>query len=294
MATQLTERRASPPAAPRRPNAGGTIYDVKLGHLLAALGRYRPVLAVVAVILVLAVILEGPAVVGQVDRFADSGRAAGAFGNAPATSPPTTVPAADTFSAPAPLGGAGETPPPRTTPTTTPAFTYTPPAPSSSSGGGSSSGSGSGRAAAAPLTIAASAWASQTAGTPVADAGVPADSLPVGTRLGRADKLSFIRLSGDEFSLTLFPVDDESGHRSPEEAVIQACQITEAGWEEADAMSFDDAPPYDAENCAAGIRNDDGSWTFNLLVYPQRDDDRGFALVPGPDAPLDFQVAFAR
>jgi len=95
-------------------------------------------------------------------------------------------------------------------------------------------------------------------------------------------------------TLTLFPVADEAGHRTPEDAVISACQITDSGWEEGEAMSFDDAPPYDADDCVDGVRNEDGSWTFSLVVYPQRADDRGFALVPGADAPLDFQVSFAR
>lgn len=298
MTTPLSPSRSD---APTRPStAGGTIFDVKLGHIVAALGRYRPVLAVLAAIVLLAVVLEGPAVIGGgAEGFAASNRTN--LGSGPtATSTTTTAPPQDSFSAPAPLGAGtsprrAETASPPTT--TRPASTYSPP-PRSSSGSGSGSGTGTGSSGAVEedeaLTVVAAAWASQTAGTPIAGAGVPDDSLPVGTRLGRHDKRSFIRLSGDEVSLTLLPVDDEGAHRRPEEAVIQACQIEDAGWEEAEGMSFDDAPAYDAENCVDGVRGDDGSWTFNFLVYPQRADDRGFALVPGPDAPLDFQVAFAR
>ena len=284
------------PAPARRTNTAGTIADVKLGHIVAALGRYRPVLAVVGVVLLLALVLEGPALVGESNRFATPNPASRVQTGAPPTTTTTAQPA-DSFTPPAPRGGAGETaaaaPARSATPSATPASSYTPPR--SSSGGSSTGGSRSfDEQPDAPLTIAAAAWASRTAGTPVADAGVPADSLPVGMRVGQDDKRSFIRLTGDEFSLTLVPVDEEGANRSPEEAVIQACQISEGGWEEGEAISFDDAPPYDPEDCVDGVRAENGTWTFSLITYPQRDDDRGFALVPGPDAPIDFQVAFSR
>lgn len=123
---------------------------------------------------------------------------------------------------------------------------------------------------------------------------MPEGSLPVGTRLGQHDTRSFVRLSGDQAVLRLTPVDDEEGQRSPETAAIQACRITEPGWEEAEAMSFGEAPAYEAEECVEGVRQDDGTFTFDLRAHPDRTDGRGFALVPGPDAPIDFQVAFAR
>ena len=144
---------------------------------------------------------------------------------------------------------------------------------------------------AVPLTIAAKAWASQTAGTPVAGLGVPAGSLPVGTRLGRADKISFIRLTGTDTSLTL-ELADASGQRSPETGAVNACRITDRGWKEGEGLSFAAAPKYDTNECIIGSRNEDGTWTFNFLGYEDVSDDRGFALIPGPGAPVDFQVAF--
>lgn len=280
----------------------GSISDIKLGHIVAGIGRYRPVFAVVGAILALALILEGPEVVDQTDRFAGSNQAGNLQGSQSAspttTTPPETGP--DTFSAPSPLGGADTaSPPPRRPPpsesaTRSPSSSYSPP-PASSTDGGSTGGSQSFDDEDEELTIAAAAWASRTGGTPLGGTGVPDGSLPVGTRLGQDDKRSFIRLSGDASTLTLFPVEGEDGHRSPEEAVIRMCQITEGGWEEAEGMSFGDAPPYDEEDCVAGVRNDDdGSWAFNLFLYPNATDNRGFAIVPGADAPLDFQVAFAR
>jgi hypothetical protein len=144
---------------------------------------------------------------------------------------------------------------------------------------------------AVPLTVSAKAWASQTSGTPVAGLGVPAGSLPVGNRLGRTDKTSFVRLTGTDTSLTL-QLADASGQRSPESAAISACRITDRGWKEGEALSFSAAPKYDTNECLIGARNSDGTWTFNFLGYEDVTDDRGWALIPGPGAPVDFQVAF--
>ncbi len=286
----------------RRTSPVGSISDIKLGHIVAGLGRYRPVFAVVGAILALALILEGPEVVGQTDRFAGSNQANTLRSGQSASPTTTTAPQnrPDTFSAPSPLGGADTAATPPRQPsssdsaTRSPSSSYSPP-PASSTDGGSTGGSRSFDDEDEALTIAAAAWASRTGGTPLGGTGVPEGSLPVGTRLGQDDKRSFIRLSGDAASLTLFPVEGEDGHRTPEEAVIRMCQITEGGWEEAEGMSFDDAPPYDEEDCVDGVRNDDdGSWSFNLFLYVNATDNRGFAIVPGADAPLDFQVAFAR
>ena len=145
-----------------------------------------------------------------------------------------------------------------------------------------------------PLRIVGSTWASRTAGTPLAAQGVPESSLPVGSRLGQPDKASFIRLDGTATSLLLAPHEDASGQRSPDAGAIQACQITDAEWKDGEAISFDAAPAYDETTCSAGVRNPDGTWTFDLAGFPGRADDRGFALVPGPDVPLDFQVSFGR
>lgn len=290
-------------APARRTNPAGTISDVKLGHIVAALGRYRPVLAVVGAVVLLAVVLDGPEIVGGTNRFAAN---QASTLQSEATTTTTTTPDAagggvarpSAGGATASTGTAAAAPSAQGAGAGASSFAYTPPAASTSrsgSGGGSSSSSASLDDSGDPLTITAAAWASRAGGTPLSTTGVPDDSLPVGTRLGQDDKRSFIRLAGDESTLTLVPIDDEDGQRNPGEAVIRMCQITEGGWDEGEGMSFDDAPPYDEEDCVDGIYNDaDGSWAFSLFVYPNATDERGFALVPGEDAPLDFQVAFAR
>ena len=144
-----------------------------------------------------------------------------------------------------------------------------------------------------PLRIVGSAWASQTAGTPLGAQGVPSGSLPVGTRLAQHDKRSYVRLSGSAPSLVLTPHEDAEGQRAPETGTILACQIIDPSWKEgSEPMTFDAAPAFESEKCAPGVRNEDGAWTFDLKSFPLRTDARGFALIPGPDAPLDFQVAF--
>ena len=140
-----------------------------------------------------------------------------------------------------------------------------------------------------PLRPARTAWATATAGTPLASDGVPAGALPIGVRLGATDKASYLTVSGTATSLILR--EDAAGGRAPETAVVQACLITEPGWAGGEAMSFDDAPAHDPERCVAGVRSADGAWSFDLSAYDDRGGDAGFALIPGPDAPVDFQVA---
>ena len=143
-----------------------------------------------------------------------------------------------------------------------------------------------------PLRIRASGWSTRTAGTPLASEGVPTNALPVGRRLGADDKLSFVRLTGTATVLSL-QIGPEDGQRSPEEAGVVACPVT-SDWQPAEAMSFSNDPTYDCSSPAAGQRQPDGSWTFDLSAFPDRTGDKGFALVPSGDDPLaDWQVAFA-
>lgn len=146
----------------------------------------------------------------------------------------------------------------------------------------------------APLTVREAGWASQGAGTPLATVGVPDGTLPVGTRLGQVDKASFVRLDGDATTLVL--AEEPSGARaSVGDPAVQACVIVadDAAWTAAEGMSFDDAPAWDPNACADGVRGDDGTWTFDLGTLALHAGDAGFALVPTADAPVDFQVAFA-
>lgn len=144
-----------------------------------------------------------------------------------------------------------------------------------------------------PLELRAAAWASRTAGTPLAAFGVPEQSLPIGLRLNVLDKASFVRLRGTTSMLVLTEV--AGGQRGePAAARLQACRIIEQAWQDEQAQSFEAAPSWDGEACVAGTRAADGRWTFDLSQFPARTDDHGFAVLPGVDAPADFQVALRR
>ena len=283
------------------------ISDLSVGDVRRVFRRYVPVAAVVVAVAAMGLTLPGPKILG--------GRTLPTFSSASGAGSSSAVVADDTavaevaastpadvtssFSdAPASTSGFADSPaapvrlpfPTATAatrndePSNAPASFEAPP-PQNSSGGSS--------IAVQPLRIVGSAWASQTAGTPLGAQGVPAGSLPVGTRLAQHDKRSFVRLSGTSPTLVLKPHADAAGQRSPETGTILACQVNDPGWKDgAEPMSFDDAPAYDATKCAPGVRGEDGAWTFDLKAFPLRTDARGFALVPGPDAPLDFQVAF--
>lgn len=268
-----------------------SLSEVRVGDIGQGLARYRPVALVVAVILLAAWMLPSP-----VTESGDDTEFSQPTGQSRLVDEPDEpngdpvdqeIPAPDTSFTP-PVAGSGSfgddfdsgesfsyTPPP-------PSSTFTPPSFGDDDDGDST-----------PLTITASAWASRTAGTPIADVGVPADTLPVGTRVGQIDKASFIRLAGGEEQLRL--KENASGKRTTTgTATVQACRVAESGWEEAEAMSFSEAPEWSADDCILGERSEDGMWTFDLGPFDDRTDDRGFALVPGPGAPADFQVAFEK
>ena len=138
----------------------------------------------------------------------------------------------------------------------------------------------------APLMVVRSGWWSRTSGTPLATTDVPEGTLPVGKRVGQDDKRSFIELAGDESILTLKEEADGSRQQlgSPQ---IQICPIT-AEWEDAEGMS--ESPPYDTNSCVAGSYGDGGVWTFELTQFGAAADWAGFAIVPAPGSPVDFQV----
>lgn len=136
-------------------------------------------------------------------------------------------------------------------------------------------------------TVVATGWATRAAGTPAGDVGVPDGSLPVGNSLGQTSKASFARLAGDWQTLSL-QVDPEgtSGIGAPS---IQACAITTESWEPRAGAGFDEAPAW-GEDCVAGVVDATGvRWKFEIGDIDQR---FGIALVPAPDAPVEFQIAF--
>lgn len=283
------------------------ISDLSVGDVRRVFRRYVPVVAVVVTVAVMGLTLPGPKLLGGrtlptfsssagagssssavitddssvaedaaavpadvTSSFSDASATAAGFADAPAS--PVRLP----FPTPTAASRGDE-------PGNAPATFEAPPPPDSTATA----------AAVQPLRITSSAWASKTAGTPLASNGVPAGSLPVGKRVSQHDKRSFIRLSGSSATLVLAPHQDAAGQRTPQAGSILACQITDPNWKAGtEPMAFDAAPAYDATKCTLGQRGEDGAWTFDLKAFPLRTDSRGFALVPGPDAPLDFQVAF--
>lgn len=283
----------------------GGLRDISFGQIAAALGRYKPVVAtVVAIVLLLSVLPHhrstatsesassvAAAKVSSLPRRAAVGAAAPAPGAAVADPATTVAPAVGTIGessatpalasalTTAPSGGYADgtasAPTPYLSP---PATTAAPPTIGSD---------------ALPLTVREGGWSTQEAGTPLSADGVPAGTLPVGTRVGRDDKRSFVRLSGDDTVLRL--TEDPTGSRSTAGvAAVQACQITSAVWAAKNemAMGSADEPTWDPNRCVAGTRASDGTWTFDLSGFPTRSDGRGFALIPAPGGPIDAQVSF--
>ena len=286
------------------------ISDLSVGDVRRVFRRYVPVAAVVAAVAVMGLTLPGPKVLGgrSLPSFASSG-SAGAGSSSSAVVADDTAVAEVAASSPADITSSLSDAPASTTgfadsptapvrlpfPTATAADRDGEPArsPASFEAPPPSDSSSPSAVTVQPLRVIGSAWASSTAGTPLAAQGVPAGSLPVGTRLSQHDKRSFVRLSGTAPTLVLTPHPDAAGQRSPETGTILACQIVDPGWKNgAEPLAFDAAPAYDAGKCVPGVRSENGAWTFDLKTFPLRTDARGFALVPGPDAPLDFQVAF--
>lgn len=261
----------------------GSLRELTVADLWRVVLRYRPVALTIAAIVV--IVFAVPGRPSRSSTSSPTGQVAAAV--VPTTTtmpgPPTTPP--DRSSVPTPtIAFRPASPSPTFAPSepavgTRPVVTTPPPAPRDEQ----------------PLTVRASAWASQGSGTPLATVGVPEGTLPVGTRLGQVDKASFVRIEGTATSLVL--TEDPAGSRAGVgDASVQACAVepADAAWVEAEAMSFDDAPDWDPNACADGVRSDDGTWRFDLGSFASRTGDAGFALVPTADAPLDFQVTFSR
>jgi hypothetical protein len=266
----------------------GSFSDLTLGDLSRALTRYRPVAISVAVILLALFVLPKPKVI-PADLAGDTA---------------TGIPAAQTAAAPTTDVTAQDLAPGATTlDSFSPPTTFSPTFDDSTAGSDTfftspttafpesdftfAPTTGSDQ----PLRVVAKAWATRTAGTPLATNGVPAGTLPVGTRAGQDDKLSFVRLSGDEDVLRL--TEDATGARTiVGAATVQACLIKDAGWPEGEAIAIADAPQPDAGSCVEGTRSTEGIWSFDVAAIAKPTDERGFALRPGAGAGADFQVAF--
>lgn len=277
------------------------LADRTLRDLVPVLDRYRPAaLAATAIIVAVAVLpgasagsgLTAPAAfdAGFVEDADDDGSQEVASpaappggldvtapGPAPSAGSPSATPA-PSFSSPRPSA----TPAGSGTPAPAPAFD---PAPST---GGDDLADDEPEA----LQIVATSYASTTGGTPLPPE-VPEGSLPVGKRVDQVDKTSYLRLDGAGSTLILTELADGRRGSGFDAAPVQACQITAAGWQPADNTSFADAPAHDPEVCVLATMTADGRWSIPLTAFADPTDDRGIALVPAPDAPIDFQVTFA-
>ena len=259
----------------------GALSETSLGDITRAANRYRPVALTVAGVLLALALLPEPD-----------------FPDEPAAATPTfgdTVEAGagdSDVAAPAPVA---DSPPVTVSPEVSfdqeftsdfaagdGAFTD-----EGARGLGSSSDASSvDTSAKAPLMIVRSGWWSRTAGTPLAATDVPEGTLPVGKRVGQDDKRSFIELAGEQSLLTL-KEEAEGGRQALGAAKIQLCPLT-SEWEDAEGMT--ESPPFDANSCVTGSYGEGGVWTFDLTQYGDASVWPGFAIVPTPDAPVDFQV----
>lgn len=283
------------------------IAELKFGDVGRGLGHYRPVALAVGAIVVMGLALPGPRRVA-LDDFGASRWTSSAAAVVPSSGGTADVPAeaSAAFEAIESASSSGSSS--FSTPFSSPASTgssFTSDAivtreessesastTFDSSSPATSRAETSTTAASGPLRITRAAWASAQAGTPLAATGVPAGSLPVGRRPGfDADKVAFVKLSGGASSLKLVPHGDSTGTRNGSGAAIQACRITTPGWEAAEGQSMEAAPAWDCGVAVLGKRADDGTWTFDLSIFPDRADDRGFALIP-TGSELDFQVSF--
>ena len=141
-----------------------------------------------------------------------------------------------------------------------------------------------------PLRIVKSGYSSRTGGTPLEQA-PPGGGLPVSAVAGEGAKHSFIGLSGDETKLRLKLVEDSS-NVGAESASVRACEITAAGWTAAQGMTFDAEPAWSPDKCVAGVRGEDGIFTFDLSSFREPGSAPGFALVPGDAAGTSFNITF--
>lgn len=137
--------------------------------------------------------------------------------------------------------------------------------------------------------------------------GVPEGDLTVGRLGDEATAISAIGIQPEEgpgatvesFTLTLREDPDARANQSPDEAVILACPIT-SFWAGGENGSWDTRPEYDCDVAsAAGVRSDDGTWTFDLAAIGALWFDTfgtiradGVALVPDDSTEGSFQVVW--
>ena len=132
-----------------------------------------------------------------------------------------------------------------------------------------------------PLRVIESGYSTSQTGAAMT-AGIPADGLPIGARVGSPAELSYVRLAGTANDLQLDVSAASGASFGPDAPLVQACRIRDESWVPARPGP---AVPYDENACAAGVRGADGKYSFDLSRFRDRADRRGFALVPRIDGP---------
>lgn len=137
---------------------------------------------------------------------------------------------------------------------------------------------------------------------------VPAGHLPVAASAGEPDKITAVELKldaspGDSVSAAKVVLAESTApgaNVNAEAAKIIACPVTDGFWADGTAARWDAKPAFDCDVAqAAGERDDDGRWTFDLTgvaatwLAEGATGSPSFALVEAVDAPESFQVTFA-
>lgn len=137
--------------------------------------------------------------------------------------------------------------------------------------------------------------------------GIPEGALAVGRLGSEATAMAAVGIQPEEgpgatvesFTLTLREDPDATGNQGTEEAAILACPIT-SFWAGGENGAWETQPEHDCEVAsAAGVRADDGTWTFDLAAIGALWFDTfgtiradGVALVADADAEGAFQVVW--
>ncbi|ANH40312.1 hypothetical protein I601_3914 [Nocardioides dokdonensis FR1436] len=135
----------------------------------------------------------------------------------------------------------------------------------------------------------------------------PAGSMPVAAVLGEALKVSAVEFaleaepgsSIDRFEMVLQESGAPAAALGGEVASVVACPVTELFWADGQGAAWKNRPTYDCDRAeAAGVRDDQGRWSFDLTAVASgwTDTDfvgsRGIVLVEKAEAPESFDVAF--
>lgn len=137
--------------------------------------------------------------------------------------------------------------------------------------------------------------------------GVPDDDLVVAAVNGEASALTAIGIQPDDgpgatvtrFTLRITEDPEADGNRGTDEAAIIACPITDF-WAGGSNGEWDTRPTFDCEAAsAAGTRDEEGTWTFDLTPIGQLWFDTfgtiradGVVLVEAVEPPINFQAVF--